>query len=174
VLVYHSLPTKCTHWFRLSSSHIAVVLWVLAHNHFIIIVPLYWQILPNTCHGAHSLLSHDDMISHATPCTHPLQSIQENIILPMIPSVWKFLPRWGMSSLTFELENVLFHSKHPIELGQEDRVMKHNPILQGDVLSTHGRKSGRGDREVFRFSTVPLSFLICGQCVFHLLCPPLS
>jgi hypothetical protein len=76
-----------------------------------------------------------------------------------------------MSSLTFELENVLFNSEHPIELGQEDRgmkrntsgEMKHNLILPGVVLPTHGRKSGMGDREVFLFSTIPLSFLICGQ-----------
>jgi hypothetical protein len=79
-LAYPSLPPKCTLWFCLSSSHIAVVLWVLTCDHSILIVPLYRQILPNTYHGANSLLSHDVMISHVTSCTHPLQSIQENII----------------------------------------------------------------------------------------------
>jgi hypothetical protein len=55
-------------------------LWVLDRNHSMLIVPLYRQILPNTYHGAHSLLSHDVMISHATSCTQHLQSIQDNII----------------------------------------------------------------------------------------------
>jgi hypothetical protein len=77
-------------------------------------------------------------------------------ITPMIASVWKFLPIWGMPSLTLELENVLFHFEPMIELGQEDRVMKcntsrvmnHNPSLQGAMSPTHGWKSCLRDREV--------------------------
>jgi hypothetical protein len=34
--------------------------------------------------------------------------------------------------------------------------MKHNPILQGAMLSTHGTKSGMGNREDFLFSSVSI------------------
>jgi hypothetical protein len=48
-------------------------------------------------------------------------------------------------------------------MDQEDRVMrrntsrvvKHNPILQGAMLSMHGRKSGMDDREHL-LSSVPI------------------
>jgi hypothetical protein len=87
----------------------------------------------------------------------------------------KFLPWWRMSSLTLEHENVLFHSKYPLELLDHDRVMKlntsrvtkHHPVLQVAMSPTHGRKSYMCDRKVFLLSTVPLFFLLCGQCVFH-------
>jgi hypothetical protein len=41
---------------------------------------LYWPILSNTHHGVHPLLRCVIMSSHATLCTHPVQSIQENVI----------------------------------------------------------------------------------------------
>jgi hypothetical protein len=59
-----------------------------------------------------------------------------------------------MSSLTFELEKVFFHSEHPIELmDPEDRVMEHNtrrvmkhrPILQGAMSPMHRKKSCMGN-----------------------------
>jgi hypothetical protein len=56
-------------------------------------------------------------------------------------------------SMTLELQKVLFHSEHLIELDQEDGVakrntsgvMKHNMIEQGSMSPTHERKSGMGD-----------------------------
>jgi hypothetical protein len=51
-------------------------------------------------------------------------------------------PDGGLSPLTLGYEKILFHSEHLLELlDQEDRVMKrdtsrvmkHNPILQGDM-----------------------------------------
>jgi hypothetical protein len=82
--------------------------------------------------------------------------------------------RWNLRKFFFRFE-------YPIKLmDQEDwvmkchtsRVMKHDPILQGTMSPTHEGKSGMGDREVFLFSTVPLSFLLRGQCIFHrFLCP---
>jgi hypothetical protein len=63
-----------------------------------------------------------NMISHATPfIPHVLSSRRiSSLIVPWIDSVWKFLPRWGVLSLTLELEKDIFHSEHLIELDQED------------------------------------------------------
>jgi hypothetical protein len=90
-------------------------------------------------------------------------------------------PNRGCCPWHWNLRKFFSIFEHPLELlDQEDRVrkrntsrvMKHNLILQGTMSSTHERKSGMGDWEVFIFSTVPLSFLIRGQCVFHrFLCP---
>jgi hypothetical protein len=63
-----------------------------------------------------------------------------------------------------ELEKVLFHSEYPIELDQEDpvmkrntsRVVKHNSILQGAMSSMHGRKSGMDNYEDLLLSIVPI------------------
>jgi hypothetical protein len=64
---------------------------------------------------------------------------------------------------SLEFEKVLFHSEHPLEsLDQEDRVMKHattrvmkhNPILHGEMSPMHRRESYMRDREVFLLSTV--------------------
>jgi hypothetical protein len=52
---------------RLSSSHVAVVSWVLSYIHFALIVPLYQQILPNIHHGVRKPSSHVIMISS---CLH--------------------------------------------------------------------------------------------------------
>jgi hypothetical protein len=97
--------------------------------------------------------------------------IQENII---------FDSANDRSSLEFE--KVLFHSEHLLELmDHEDRVMKHdtsrvmkqNLILQGAMSPTHRRKSGMDDQEVLLLSTVSISFLLHGQCIFHhFLCLP--
>jgi hypothetical protein len=117
-----------------------------------------------------------------TLCIHPILPSKRisSSIAPMIDSVWKFLPRWGMLSLTLELEKVLFHSEHSIELDQEgvrkrntSRVMKHNPILQGAMSPTQGRKSSMRDREVFLLPTVPISPILRDQCILHrFLCFP--
>jgi hypothetical protein len=105
-----------------------------------------------------------------------LSKIMTSSIAPSIDSVWKFLPRWAMSSLMLEFAKNLFHPDHPNELIDQEnwvmeyntrRAMKHSPILHGTMSPTHGRKSGMGDREVFLLSTIPLSFLIHSQCVFY-------
>jgi hypothetical protein len=104
-----------------------------------------------------------------------------SLITLRIDSLWKFLPGRVRLSSILEFEKAIFHSEYPLELlHQEDRVMEHNTrramkhssILHGMMLPTHERKSGMGGREVFRLSTVPLSFLIRGQCIFYrFLCP---
>jgi hypothetical protein len=133
---------------------------------FALVELVYRWFRASSLHGVGPLSSHVIMISLVPSC----------LIAPMIDSVWKFLPRWVMSSSTLEFEKVLFHSEHPLELlDQEDWVMKHNTcivmkhntILQGAMSPTHERKSGMGDREVFLLSTVSISFLLCGQCIFH-------
>jgi hypothetical protein len=108
------------------------------------------------------------MSSHATSCIHLVPSSKRvsSSITPMIKSVWKFLPRCVMSSLTLEPEKVLFRSERLIKLDQEDRVMKyntsrvmkHHKILQGAMSPTHERKSGTGDRGVFHLSRDEISF----------------
>jgi hypothetical protein len=69
-----------------------------------------------------------------------------------------------MLALTLEFEKVPFHSEHPLELlGQEDRVMKrntnrvmkHNPILQGPTLPAI--MEGKVMWETEKFSSVQLS-----------------
>jgi hypothetical protein len=162
----------------LSSSHITVVSRVLSCNHSTLIVLLYRQILPNTHHGGCSLSSHVILISHVPSCIHPdlLSKKISSLITPMIGSIWKFLPWWRMSSLTLGFERVLFHSEHLLELlDQEDwvikrdtsRVMKHNPILQGDMSPTHRRKSCMRGWEVFLLPPVPISSFLHGECIFH-------
>jgi hypothetical protein len=91
-----------------------------------------------------------------TSCIHPIlpSKIMSSSIAPRIDSVWKFLPRWDMPSLTLELEKVLFHSEYPIELDEEDGVMKRNTskvmeynlILQGAMSPKHRGKSDMDDR----------------------------
>jgi hypothetical protein len=100
------------------------------------------------------------MISLVPSCICPirLSKRMSSLITSRIDLVWKFLPRWAMSSSMLEFEKVFFHFEYPLELqDQEDwvrkrntsRVMKHNPILQSAMSSMHGRKSGMGDWEVF-------------------------
>jgi hypothetical protein len=126
------------------------------------------------------------MIAPVPSCIHlvPLSKRMSSPIMPMIESVWKFLPWWAMSSLTLESEKVLFHSEHSIEfMDQGDRVIehntrrvvKHNPILQGAMSSMHGRKKWHGwprGSPPFQLSWYPISFLLLGQgIVHHFLCP---
>jgi hypothetical protein len=100
--------------------------------------------------------------------------VQENVISDRADDQFslKVLTLIGMSSVTMEFEKVLFHSECLLELLHQEgrvmkqntrRVMKHNPILQGAMLSTHGTKTGMGNREDFLFSSVsifhPLFFL---------------
>jgi hypothetical protein len=120
-----------------------------------------------------------------TSCIHPVPSSKRvsSSITPMINSVWKFLPRWVMSSSMLEFEKVLFYSEHPIELmDQEDcvmehntrRVLKHSLILQGVMSPMHRKKSCMGNREVFLLSTYPISSSLHGQCIIHrFMYPPL-
>jgi hypothetical protein len=107
------------------------------------------------------------VLIHFKPCfdlardfMYPSRSIvQENIAFDRADDRfrWKFLPWWRMSPLTLEFDREFnSHSEPPIELDQEDQVMKHNTsrvmkynlIPQGTMSPTHGRKSGMGDREV--------------------------
>jgi hypothetical protein len=93
--------------------------------------------------------------------------VQENVISDRANDQFslKVLTLIGMSSVTMEFEKVLFHSECLLELLHQEgrvmkqntrRVMKHNPILQGAMLSTHGTKSGMGNREDFLFSSVSI------------------
>jgi hypothetical protein len=72
-----------------------------------------------------------------------------SLITARIDSVWKPIPKWGRLSLTLEFEEDPFHSKHLLELlDQEDgvmkratsRVVKHSPIWQGAMSPTHEGK----------------------------------
>jgi hypothetical protein len=133
--------------------HHVISLWfsqVLSRDYFTLIVLLYRQILSNILHGVHLLLSHDAQISHVTSCIHPILPSKRisSSIVPMVDPVGIL-----RMSLTLELQKVLFHSEHLIELDQEDGVakrntsgvMKHNMIEQGSMSPTHERKSGMGD-----------------------------
>jgi hypothetical protein len=124
----------------------------------------------STLHSVGPPSHHVSMISPATSCIHPVLSskrISSSIAL-MIDSVWN-------------LRKPFVHFEHPLELLDEEdrvmkcntsRVMKHNPIRQGAMSPTHGRKSGMDDREVPLLSTIPISFLLPSQCIFHhFLCP---
>jgi hypothetical protein len=122
--------------------------------------------------------------SHAwlrVPILFNLSKWLSPFIVPMIAAVWKFLPRWGISSLTLGHENILFHYEHPIELGQEDRVMKrntsrvmeHNSSLQGAMSPTNEWKSCLRDWEVFSLPTVIIYLFLHDQCIIHhFLCSP--
>jgi hypothetical protein len=57
-----------------------VFLQVPSCDHFALIVLWYLQIRSSTLHGVRSFLTHVIMISHATSCTPPVWSIQENVI----------------------------------------------------------------------------------------------
>jgi hypothetical protein len=106
-----------------------VVLQVPSYNHFSLLVLVYHWFQANTLHGVGPLLSHVIMISLVPSCIYyvRLSKRMSYSITPRIDSVWKFLPRWVMSSSMLKFEKVLFHSEHPIELiYQEDRVMKCN------------------------------------------------
>jgi hypothetical protein len=107
-------------------------------------------------------------------CIHPIRSSKRilSLIAPMIDPLWNL-----RKSLTLELEKVLFHSEHPLEmLDQEDKVMKRNTsrvmkpnlILQGAMSPKHGREAAR-DTEKFSsfqlsryhsFSLVNASFVV--------------
>jgi hypothetical protein len=127
------------------------------------------------------------VLSISPPCQYDLTCdfmypscsiIQENIsslIAPMIDPVCNL-----RKYLTLEFEKVLLHSKHLLELLDQEhrvmkcnmsRVMKHNLILQGAMSHTHRRKNDMDDRKVL-LSTVLISFLLHGQSIFHyFLCP---
>jgi hypothetical protein len=145
------------------------------YHHYALIVVLYRQILPNTLHCVHLLLSHDALTSHAASWIHPTlpSKRRSSSIVPMFNWVWKFLPWWKMSSLTLGHEKVLFHPEHLIKLMyQEDRVMKRNTsrimkrhsILQGETSTTHWRKSYMSNWEVLLFSIVLISSV---QYILH-------
>jgi hypothetical protein len=123
---------------------------------------MYRWFWASTLHGVSSLLSHVIMISPVPLCVHHVcfSKIMSSPIVSRIDSVWKFLPRWAMSSSTLEFEKVLFHSEHPIELmDQEYWVWS---TTQGESWSTvwfyngarslkHGRNSRMANREVSFF-----------------------
>jgi hypothetical protein len=146
---------------------------------FALVELVYRWFWASTLHGVGPFLSHVVMISLMPSCICHVQLSKRmsSSIAPRIDSVWKFLPRWVMSSSTLEFEKVLFHSEYPIELmDHEDRVlehnirraMKHNPILQGAMSFMHGRKSCMGNREVsffqrsryLRFFAINASFIV--------------
>jgi hypothetical protein len=138
------------------------------HLTFALVEFVYRWFWASTIHGAGPLSSHVIMISLVPSCICPvwLSKRMSYLIASRIDLVWKFLPRWMMSSSTLEFEKVLFHSEHPIELmDQKDRVMehnirrvlKHNPILWGAMSPMRGKKSCMGSREAFLLSTDPIS-----------------
>jgi hypothetical protein len=122
------------------------------------------------------------MISPVPLCIHSILSSKRipSSIMPMIDSVWMFLPHWGdvvldigtrESSFPFGASDRVGPRRWSTE-AQHNGVMKHNPILQGTMSSTHVRKSCMRDREVLLLSIVSISFFLHGQCIFHrFLCP---
>jgi hypothetical protein len=150
---------------------------------FALLELMYRWLWASILHGIGLLLSHVIMIS---PCLYVSIMFYHPREYHLRSHWWSIqfgssYPNRGGCPRHLSLRKFLFLSEHPFKwLDQEDwvmkhntsRVMKHNPILQGTMSPTHGRKSGMGDREVFLLSSVPLSFLIRGQCVFHrFLCP---
>jgi hypothetical protein len=93
----------------------------------------------NTQDSVVNFLCHVSMISPTISCIHPILLSQRisSPIAPMLDSVWKFLPQWGMSSLTLRFEKILFHSERSLELqDQKDRVMKRNTstVMKGNLI----------------------------------------
>jgi hypothetical protein len=71
-----------------------------------------------------------------------------------------------MSSLTLGPENILFHSEYPIELCQEDQVMKHNT---SSVMKHNPNLQGT----MFSLPMVLISLFLHDQCILHrFLCSP--
>jgi hypothetical protein len=181
--IVHSRPSVLL-GSRLSSSLIAVVLWVLACNHSILIAPLYRQILPNTHHGVRWPSSHVVMISSCLHVSILFGYRREG----HLRSCWgliqfgsSYLDGWGCPR-HWNLRNFFFLSELPLELlNQEDwvirrhtsRVMKRNHILQGAMSPTHRRKGGMGDQEVLLHLTILISSFLHDQCALHyFLCFP--
>jgi hypothetical protein len=71
---------------------------------------MYCWFWASTLHGVSPLLSHVIMISLVPSCICLvwLSKRMSSLIVPRNDSVWKFLPRWVMSSSTLECEKVLF------------------------------------------------------------------
>jgi hypothetical protein len=80
-------------------------------------------------------------------------------IVLMIDLVWKFLPWWGMSALTLELEKVLFHPTHWMkQSGEDDRAVNATWLDSTRCSVSNTRKEKRNGRPwYFLFSTVPIS-----------------
>jgi hypothetical protein len=130
---------------RLSSSPTVVALWVpscILPGALIALVPRQGQ------------SNFKIVLSIPMPCQYHLTCdfvypsyfiIQENIIFDSAND-WS---SWNLrKSLTLELEKVIFHSEHPLELLDQgdqvmkhkiSRVMKHNLIRQGAMSPTHER-----------------------------------
>jgi hypothetical protein len=154
---------------------------VPSYNHFILVVLLYWLSLSSTSLGVDSLQA-------MSFWSHTWLRVSISIYCPREYRLWSHrwsilfgssYPDGGLSSLTMGYDKVLFHYEHPLELMDEEdrvmkrdtsRVMKHNPILQGDMSSTYGRKCCMRGQEIFLLLTIsilffpqsrhPLSFLV--------------
>jgi hypothetical protein len=183
-LASHSLPTKCTPWFTSIIEPYRCGFISAFHNHSTIVVLLYWLSLSSTLLGVDSLqaMSFSSRtwlrvsISIYYPREYRLRSRRWSI--PFESSY----PVGGLPPLTLGYEKVIFHSEHLLELlDQEDRVMKcdtsrvmkHNPILQGDMPPMHERKSRMGDWKVFFLPGLPISSFLYNWCILRrFLCSP--
>jgi hypothetical protein len=169
-----SLPTTCTPWFR---PMIKLCCGGFANIYnFALLVFVYHWFWVSTLHGVGPLLIHVIMSSHTTSHTHPIQDIQENVISTRattcfsleVPHQWKLSISVGNLVKVFCILNIWWSCW----IKGFEWLNQHGQSLQSTLSPKHERNSGMRHWEVFLLSTVPLSFLLHCQCIFHrFLCP---
>jgi hypothetical protein len=119
-----------------------------------------------------------------TLCIHPVLPSNRisSSIMQMIDSIWKFLPRLGMSSLTLEFEKSSFPFRVSDWVGgprRSSNEAQHKESYEAQSDSTmyyvaHARKE-KPHRKLrsFLLSTVSISSFLHDQCIIHrFLCSP--
>jgi hypothetical protein len=140
-VAYHSLPTKCAPWF----ASIIEPCWATFEQ-----VPYMVSVhLQAMLFWSRTWLCAS--ISIYCPSEYRLRSCRWST-----PFGSSYLDR-GCRPWHWDLRRFFLLSELPLELwNQEDRVMKHNPILHGEMSPTHWRESYLRDQEVFLLSTIPI------------------
>jgi hypothetical protein len=110
---------------------------------------VYNWFLASTLHGVGPLLSHVVMISLVPSCICPvrLSKRMSSLIAPRIDSVWKFLPRWVMSSSTLEFKKVPF------------------PFQASARVTGSGRSRNEAPKQTESWGTISFYKVLCHLCV---------
>jgi hypothetical protein len=97
--------------------HRAILSWFNKRLPFSLVELMYHWFRASTLYGVGPLSSHVVMIPPVPSCIHPVQLSKRmlSLIALRIDSVWKFLPRWAMSSSTLEFEKVLFWASNWVD-----------------------------------------------------------
>jgi hypothetical protein len=161
VSAHHSLPTKCTPWFTSVIEQIS--LWFykclpVTISLYSVLVLVNLTKYPMWCPF---ILTHVVILLRVTSCTHPVWSIQEDVISTCDKARFNLevSHQWKLSPMAWNLINAISirSIRWRCQTNGSEWVVQHDRGLQSTLSPAHQRKSCMRDWEVLVILTIPIS-----------------